>query len=1004
MIGGPYRSSYSTAREENTIKWSDYRNKILAELDNEAFFLSELKNIHRRGTEIKAECPFNHLHESSTDNTPSLTVNVGKGVYYCQTCHSKGNAHTLLMFLYGYTNEQAWFELGDALKIERPSSSKPARPDIDVDLVSEYHQALMALTGPIRDVLRERRGFTNETLTRFQLGWDGERVCIPIFDEFNTLVNFRRYKWNSNDDQWKLLNFVDDLGNTYGEVRIFGIDNLVNDSVEEIVWSEGETDRILAEQYGFPTACPTSGAGSWKPEWVRHFRNKKRVYIAQDNDEAGRTATKKLCEKLSRVTEVYTINWPEGFPAKGDITDFFVKSGQTSEDFRALLDSATKYVDPLLDNGLAEEVEAKDVHLSDSAAAELYGKRVQIPIMISGKDSTPYIIPKRIKAYCGDNADSEKKACQQCMLCVNAGEMTKELKAIDKDLMKLVKVTEKQQHMAIVDMMGINGRCPLFTITTDEHMNIEEIRMIPKAEASFGFSKDHEYVVRNGYYVGANLKANKRYTMAGYMYPDPQTQYATYLFDKAYPEKDLISDFDVTEDTVEALKIFQPRDGQTVEEKMSEIHNDLERNVTYVWERRDVAVGVDLIYHTALHFYFQNQFVKRGWGELLIIGDSGQAKSTLVERLMAHYRLGEMHSGESSRRTGLVYSIQQNNKRWFLVWGAFPLNDGGLLTLDELSGISEDDLAVMSDVRSSGIAKSTGVITAETTARTRAIYISNPRNGRPLNTETHGVNAVLKLFGKTEDVRRLDLAMAVASGDVDPTLVNKSVDDMPEVIHKYDSDICNLRVMWAWSRRPEHIKFDDNATEAILKHATDMGRKYSSKVPVVEAADQRIKIARLAIACASCMFSTDDGHNVIVKKEHVEFVVNFMNRIYCAKSFGYDKLSELDHIQSDASTQNIDSLIKKFLVLPIMDPNDMVDILYQLPYFSRSTLEDYTGLPKDEMKVLLKFLTNNHLVEKVRGDYRRFPLGTDFLEHMRANKVTQEQIQEARKTYYSADY
>lgn len=902
------------------------------------------------------------------------------------------------------SNEKAWFELGDALKIERPNSSKPARPEIDVDLVSQYHQALMALTGPIRDVLRNRRGFTDETLVRFQLGWDGERVTIPIYDEFNTLVNFRRYKWNSNEDQWKLLNFVDELGNTYGEVRIFGIENLINEDIEEVVWCEGETDRIINEQHGFPTACPTSGAGSWKPEWVKYFRNKKRVYIFQDNDEAGRTATKKLCEKLCRVTEVYMVNWPEGFPVKGDITDFYVKSGMSSQDFRHLMDVATKYVDPLLNNGLADEVEAKDVHLSDSASAELHGKRVQIPVMISGKDTTPYIAPKTIKAYCGDNADSEKKICQGCGLCAAAGEMTRELKAGDKDILKLIKVTEKQQAATIVDILGINQRCNAYKITIEDYMNIEEVRMIPKAEANFGFSKDQEYVVRNGYYVGTSTKANKRYTMVGYMYPDPHNQYATYIFDKAFPEKDIISDFDITDDAIEMLKAFQPAPGQSVEDKMNEIHKDLERNVTYVWERRDVAIAVDLIYHTVLHFYFQNQFVKRGWGELLIIGDSGQAKSTLVERLMAHYRLGEMHSGESSRRTGLVYSLQQNNKRWFLVWGAFPLNDGGLLTLDELSGLSEDDLALMSDVRSSGIAKSTGVITAETTSRTRAIYISNPRNGRPLNTETHGVNAVLKLFGKTEDVRRLDIAMAVASGDVDPTIVNKSVDDMPEVIHKYDSDLCNLRALWAWSRRPEHVKFDDDAAKLILEYATQMGRKYTSKVPVVEAADQRIKIARLSVACAACMFSTDDGHNVIIKKEHVDYVVNFMNKLYSTKSFGYDKLSDIDRVQSDSSAAKIDDIVKKFLILPLMDVNETVDILYRLPYFSRNTLEDYTGLPRDEMKALLKFLTNNNLVEKVRGDYRRFPLGTEFLEHLRANRVTPEQIQVARKDFYSADY
>jgi DNA primase len=134
-----------------TIKWSDYCNKILATVDNEAFFISELKNVHRRGNEIKAECPFKELHGNKTDNTPSLTVNLDKGLYYCQTCHSKGNIHTMLKALYGYSNEKAWTTLGDALNIERPDSTKPMRPPIEIGLVAHYHKALMELTGPIKN-------------------------------------------------------------------------------------------------------------------------------------------------------------------------------------------------------------------------------------------------------------------------------------------------------------------------------------------------------------------------------------------------------------------------------------------------------------------------------------------------------------------------------------------------------------------------------------------------------------------------------------------------------------------------------------------------------------------------------------------------------------------------------------------------------------------------------------------------------------------------------------
>ena len=986
------------------IRWSEFTNRILAEIDNEAFFMNELKNIQRRGQEVKAECPFKELHESQTDNNPSLTVNLAKGVYYCNSCHSKGNIHTMYKHLYGLSNEEAWFQLGDALKIPRPDGTKPTRPDIDVGLIQEYHQKLMSLTGPIRDMLKERRGLTDETLKRFQLGWDGERITIPIYDEFNTLVNFRRYKWNSTDDQWKVLNYVDEYNNSYGEVRIFGIDRVVDTDIDYVVWSEGEMDRLCAEQHGFPTACATSGAGTWKPEWTKLFRNKKRVYLAQDNDEAGRIATQKLCEKLYRVVDVYIINWPENFPTKGDITDFFTKCGQTTQDFQVLLDNATRYIDPsMVEARVADESEAQEVHLSDSSEAGFYGKRLRIPVMVSGKDNTPYLCPKVVRAFCGDAADAENKKCASCQLALHAGEMEKTLTSVDKDILKLIKCTEKQQNAVILEMLGVNPRCDRCVIEIKEHMNLEELRLIPKAEANFGFSKEHEYVVRTGYYIGNNLKTNKRYTMAGYMYPDPNSQYATYIFDKAYPEKDLISDFELNEETLEHLKMFQVKPGQSIKDKFNEIHADLERNVTYIWERRNVAFAVDLIYHTVLNFYFQEQYVKRGWGELLIIGDSGQAKTTIVERLMHHYRLGELHSGESSRRTGLVYNMQQNNKRWFLVWGAFPLNDGGLLTIDELSGLSEEDLAVMSDVRSSGIAKATGVITAETTSRTRAIYISNPRNGRQLNSETYGVNAVLKLMGKAEDVRRLDIAMSVASGDVNPALVNRSLKDIPEVPHVYTSDVCNTRVLWAWSRKPDDVIITDEATQRILECATQMGATYSSKIPIVEAADQRIKIARLAVAAACCVFSSDEtGQKVIVKPEHVDFVVQFMDELYHTKSFGYDRLSEQEATTSDTSADNISKLRAIFLTLPLVDANEMAKILYQLPYFSRATLEDYTGLSKDDLRMLLKYMTNNHLVDKFKGDYRRLPLGTELFENLTTVPITKAEIEAARKDFYSA--
>jgi hypothetical protein len=183
-----------------------------------------------------------------------------------------------------------------------------------------------------------------------------------------------------------------------------------------------------------------------------------------------------------------------------------------------------------------------------------------------------------------------------------------------------------------------------------------------------------------------------------------------------------------------------------------------------------------------------------------------------------------------------------------------------------------------------------------------------------------------------------------------------------------------------------------------------MGNKYTSKVPVVEAADQRIKIARLAVATACCVASTDDFEKVIVKPEHINFVVDFMNKLYSTKSFGYDKLSEQEKSSSDQSDDSISKLRMSFLALPLMDANEMASILYQLPYFSRAALEDYTGLARDDLKQLLKFMTTNYLVDRVKGDYRRLPLGTAFLEDMVSRPAKPDELKEARSKVYGGDF
>lgn len=979
----------------STINWKQYRDTILATVDNTTFFTDEFTDLNlkysQHGYEIKSQCPFKELHAGG-DKNPSFTLNVDRGVYFCNSCGSKGNIHTFVRYKYNLSKTDAWYMLGDALGIERPTGNNDERPGIDPSLPAKYHKAFKELNKEniIHSIMGSKRGLTKATLERFMIGWDGERVTIPIYDEFNELVNIRRYQWNSQDDNYKMINFKDVLGNTYGETRLFGIENLFRDDLEEIIICEGEWDRLILEQNGYVAVTATSGAnsvGAIRHEWIEAVKRAKVVRLCGDNDRAGNDMMDMWQSLLQNAVKLKKIKWPENFKDRCDPTDFFTEYKGTPATFDKLF----------IDLDSSETVPV--VSLAASSNAKYTGKRLRIPVLVAGKETSPYIFPSKVRLSCSVYGE-ENKLCATCSLY---GGMKRDLQftSASNAILTLIGCPSNIQMGILRSMAGANTKCKYGDMDIVQYGNLEAIHMIPKADVGFGFAKQQEYVQRTGYMIGDALPTNRRYSIVGYMHPDPETQRATYVFDEAMPEKGLLDELEITPEVYEKLKIFQPSENQTVASKFKEIHADLERNITYIWERRKVAYATDLVYHSVISFYFQEQLVKRGWVECLVIGDSGQAKTTLIERLMVHYRAGELLSGESSKRTGLVYNLQQSGSRgnWSLMWGAMPINDGGLVTIDELSGMSEDDLAKMSDVRSSGIAKVSGVITAETTARTRMIFISNPRNGRQLKAENYGVSAVLKLWGKAEDVRRLDFAVGVASGEVDPDIVNKSISDMPPIPHVYTSDLCNLRVMWAWSRRPENVSFDDDAAELILREASRMGKQYTSRIPLVEPADQRLKIARLSISAAICMFSTEDGENVIVKKEHVQFVVDFLNEQYNSKALGYDRFSMDDFENSDTTDASMTRLRKEFISIPFIEAevSDVVKALYQLVYFNRNTLEDYTGLDRDELRDLLKFLTANSIIEKAGPDYKRTPMGLAFCEYMLINPADIDEVRRARQ-------
>ena len=925
--------------------------------------------------EIKINCPFH------SDSNPSMSVNMDTGAWYCFTCAEGGNFVDFIMEKEGLTRVKARKFIDekwpDLMKEEKGSAGKKTDvPPIEEAEVQKWHQILKN-SKKVMEWLLTERGITPETVNRFKLGWDGERITIPIRDQEGYYRNIRRYKPRGSTTD-KVISYK--AG--YGSARLFPVENLVAD---KILICEGEMDCILANQLGYHAITATGGAGSWKAEWNKLFADKE-VFIVYDIDDEGKKGAERVARQLvSWANIVKIVELPIVKPDNADVTDYWVKYGHTKEDMDKLITSTDIYTRT---SRKTREQDTKEyqVHLSQASRADYYYKNISANVIVAGKDLAPFLIPKKISISCG--VDSGDKACMFCSVRVGGGATEYIIDEKDPGLLQLINCTEQQQKGFIKARAGIPKKCGRMEIEVLESQNIEEIMMMPELDFS---DEEREYVIRRAFYVGHGLQPNASYTMKGITCPDPWNQYAIHLIHAAIPSQDNIASFEMSPEKKERLLKFQPKEGQTVEEKFDDIHQDLTYNITHIYGREDVLTAMDLIYHSVLAFNFEGQRVHRGWVEGLIIGDTRTGKSETAQALQKHYKLGELVTGENTSYAGLIGGMQQANKRWSITWGKVPLNDRRLVVLDEASGLSEDTIAQMSGVRSSGIAEITKIQTEKTHSRTRLAWISNSRDGRALKEHGYGIFAIKRLIGKSEDIARFEFALTCASEEVPMELINKKIELHGEYPHKYDWQSCKELILWAWSRSPDQIVFHKSTVNKILKLATEMGEIYSSRIPLVEGANQRIKLARLAVSVAARVFSTDEkGEKLVVKPEHAEYAHKYLEHCYQKPSMGY-----WDFSRKELEDQQIAEEKKKEVMLFLDQNEELGELFLQYESATASDIEFITDTDREEAKTQIKFLAKNRMVRKTSHGFRKTPPFSKILkdwkeERKNGNRLSQD--------------
>jgi len=522
---------------------------------------------------------------------------------------------------------------------------------------------------------------------------------------------------------------------------------------------------------------------------------------------------------------------------------------------------------------------AKNKKLKNILSAEYHNKPIKTNCIVSGKSVAGYCIPRKIAIKC---YPEEGQACERCPV-KGKGEL--EIEAVDENVLKLIDVNYNQLTKIIGSIFGIHCK---FSYENVSDQNVERIFIQPIVSKS----RDRIDLASISYYVGYGLEVNTTYDMVGYTTVDPKNQSTVHVFTEARKAKSDVESFVMTPEKHKSLCDFQVpiKDaGDAFDYLEDKLYNYYAHNITKIYGRFDLHMAIDLAFRSVLSFKFDNEYIHKGWTDIMIIGDTRCGKGYVAEKLSKYFGLGEVISADNASFSGLVGGMQQFNGHWVITWGKIPLNDGGLIIIDEASELKPDDWTRLSRIRSEGVAEVTKIHAQTTSARTRLIFISNPIL-KTISNYSYGIQSVPEIVKAPEDIARFDYALVVAHDEVSVEDINVSHQLLESM---YTAQQEQDLLLWTWSRKSNEIEFSSEAKELIYKVSIRLSSEYVFDIPLIQGENIRVKIARISISFASRFYSNKkDGKILFVDTIHVECAQAFLYAIYNKACSGYKAFSD----------------------------------------------------------------------------------------------------------------
>lgn len=383
-------------------------------------------------------CPFH------AETKPSFSVTPNKQMFYCYSCQRGGNVINFIQEIENISFPEAVRFLAKMQGIEIPDTNysnnqnreeRVIQQNILLEAARFFYRALESSPGQKAKQYMKNRGYSNETLIRFGIGyadekWDSlsnhlleqgfteedlinsgiirrsshnnlidlfrNRVIIPIFPSHGKYIIAFGGRTLDDETGPKYLNSPETLLYHKGS-NLFGL-NLVRQLrpiPDTILLTEGYMDTIALHQAGYTNAVAGLGTALTENQAKLLERYAKTIIIAYDSDSAGIKATLKAIQMFQFLKiEIKVLNFGEAKDPDNYIKvngksrfDALIKEAPSALDFRISLaktDAINQQGD--LDINLYASSVCKILAELDSAILiELYAKRLAAEIHISDK-------------------------------------------------------------------------------------------------------------------------------------------------------------------------------------------------------------------------------------------------------------------------------------------------------------------------------------------------------------------------------------------------------------------------------------------------------------------------------------------------------------------------------------------------------------------------------------------------------------------------------------------